>query len=826
MFRFSGFTQKANNAINVAMKQASLLGHTYIGSEHLVLGMLDENSGVAHIMLTGKNITFQAYRDLMIKNIGQGEKTNLTPEDFTPRCKKALEMSIIKARMLGQSYVGTEHIFMVISKEVDCYGIKLLKEMGLDPELVVSSMTQIINSETGENDIAEKYRRNNIIKAPSPPPISGKTPTLNKYSRDLCEMAKQGDLDPVIGRENEINRMIQILSRRTKNNPCIIGETGVGKTAVVEGLAQKIVFREVPDNLLNKRILSLDLTSVVAGAKYRGDFEERITKILQEVIENRDIILFIDEIHTIIGAGAAEGAIDAANILKPQLARGEIQLIGATTITEYRQFIEKDAALERRFGSIILNPPSESESIEILKGLRNRYESHHDIIITDDAIEAAVKLSSRFIPHRFLPDKAIDLLDEAASKLRMQYFMNPQDINELERRLNELNEEKETAVNSQDFELAADIRDREKTLKTKISEIKSYYVEDASPNRILTKKEIADLVSKITGIETANFSREEDKSLLNLEKQIGTRIIGQKKAIKALANAIRRGKSGLSDPKRPIGSFIFLGPTGVGKTELCNVLAQCLFGGKDNLIRLDMSEYMEKHSVSKLIGSPPGYVGYEQGGQLTEKVRTKPYCVVLLDEIEKAHEDIFNILLQILEDGTLTDSHGREVNFKNTVIIMTSNVGIRGITEKKSFGFGNADTGSTEIDKAVMEEVRKIFSPEFLNRIDEIIVFNKLKEEEIFEITRGIFSELSQRARNMGVRLTFSESIIEKISRESYDPVYGARPLRRNVQRLIEDRLAEKIISGEISGEENIYCDYDGDFIFTKQDETELVKKE
>lgn len=819
MFKFSGFTQRANNAVNVAIGQAGLMGHTYIGSEHLILGMLDENSGVAHTVLTGSGVSFAAYRKAITVTVGQGNKTQLTPEDFTPRCKKALEMSIIRARMMGQSFVGTEHILMVLAKEPDGYGVKLLREQGVDLDAVVESMASELQAEMGEAISGERVRRGGIIKAPSLPPITGnaggRTPNLDKYSRNLTELAELGELDPVIGREKEVARMIQILSRRTKNNPCLIGEAGVGKTAVVEGLAQRIASGEVPTDLLEKRIASLDLTSMVAGAKYRGDFEDRIKNVLEEVADNRHIILFIDELHTIMGAGAAEGAIDAANILKPQLARGEIQMIGATTIAEYRRYIEKDSALERRFQSVMVEQPSESDAIEILRGLKERYEDHHRLRISDEAITAAVTLSARFIPDRFLPDKAIDLMDEAASRLRMRDYSAPQDILDMEARLTQLRSEKERAILSQDFELAASIRDREKTLKSQIRQMRETDLANPFGQKSLEREDISQLVASVTGIEIANLTLEQGERLNHLEHELKARVMGQTQAVEAVANAIRRGKAGLADPSRPIGSFIFLGPTGVGKTELSRALAECLFGGKDALIRLDMSEYMEKHAVSKLIGSPPGYVGYEEGGQLTERVRRKPYSVLLFDEIEKAHPDVSNLLLQILEDGTLTDSQGRKVNFRNTVVILTSNVGARHITERKSLGFASGDAYREEdMKKDVMDELRRLFRPELLNRLDEIIVFSRLEPEELRQIARKLLSELSLRAEESGVSLDFSEATVDKIAGEGQDSVYGARPLRRAVRRNVEDRLARQILSGAVKPGQRILCDYQDDFTF------------
>ena len=821
MFRFSGFTQKANNAINVAIAQASALGHTYVGSEHLILGMLEEGSGVAHTVLVQKNINFESFRGQIIQNIGRGTKTNLTPEDFTPRCKRMLELSIVKARVMGQTYVGTEHILMVMAKETDCYGVKLLISLGCSPEVLASSMVESIGAELGEACSTDKSRRTPMR---SQPRQGGSTQTLDKYGRDLTEQARLGVLDPVIGREREVSRLVQILSRRSKNNPCLVGEAGVGKTAIVEGLAQKIISGSVPEPLRERRVVTLDISSMVAGAKYRGDFEDRVKTVLEEVSANREVILFIDELHTIIGAGAAEGAIDAANILKPQLARGEIQLIGATTITEYRKHIEKDAALERRFQSIEIDEPTEDEAIEILRGLRPRYEEHHKLHITDEAVIAAVTLSSKYIPDRFLPDKAIDLVDEAASRVRLSAFSTPESLGELERRLATHKDEKRKALTQRDFELAGEIRGREKILEQKIAEIRGGWTAIGSGalqpvSKDITKEEIARLISDITGIEIAALTQEQSRQLINLEDNLRLRVVGQSKAVSAVAGAIRRSKVGLKDPGRPIGSFIFLGPTGVGKTELCLALAEALFAKKDSLIRLDMSEYMEKHMVAKLIGSPPGYVGYEEGGQLTEKVRRRPYSVVLFDEIEKAHPDVFNILLQILEDGVLTDSQGRSVSFKNTVIIMTSNAGARHITEgKKSVGFAGADSSQSTQDmkREVMGEVRHIFKPEFLNRVDEIIVFDKLSRDEIREIARKMFTHLAGKARDMGIDLDFTESAISQISKEGFDIIYGARPLRRAVQQKIEDKLADNILKGNVLPGESLLCDYNGEFVFLK----------
>ena len=823
MFRFSGFTQKANNAINSAISQASSLGHTYVGSEHLVLGMLDEGSGVAYTVLAQKNINLESLRGQVIQNVGRGAKTHLTPEDFTPRCKKLLEMSIVKARLMGQPYVGTEHILMVMAKESDCYGVKLLTELGITPETLISGMLESISAELSKESGGGK----SLPIRPALPRSDSSAQTLERYGRDLTEQARLGLLDPVIGREREVARLIQILSRRSKNNPCLVGEAGVGKTAIVEGLAQKIVIGQVPDLLRDKRVVTLDLSSMIAGAKYRGDFEDRIKTVLEEVGYGRDVILFIDELHTIIGAGAAEGAIDAANILKPKLARGEIQLIGATTISEYRGHIEKDAALERRFQPVTVEEPTEDEAIEILRGLLPRYEEHHKLRITDEAVLAAVTLSAKYIPERYLPDKAIDLIDEAASRVRLRAFTTPENLGEMERDLLKFAAEKRAAIGERDFERAGDIRSRERALQSRVADLRGGWTPCDTTVEDVTKEEIARLISDITGIEVATLTGEQSRRLINLEEKLRLRIVGQEEAVTSVACAIRRGKVGLKDPRRPIGSFIFLGPTGVGKTELCLALAEALFAKKDSLIRLDMSEYMEKHTVARLIGSPPGYVGYGEGGQLTEKVRRKPYSVVLFDEMEKAHPDVLSILLQILEDGTLTDATGRSVSFKNTIIIMTSNVGARHITQQKAMGFAGGGGGdiSRDMKKEVMAELGRLFRPEFLNRVDETIVFDKLNPQQMREIACRMFNHLSGKARDMGIRLDFTESAITQISQEGFDLIYGARPLRRAVQRKIEDKLADKILGGAVLPGESLLCDYNGEFVFVKVTDSLPVSK-
>ncbi len=801
-YNFSGFTEKANTALNNAIDFAGKMGHTYVGSEHLLLGILSTGSGIAYECLTAKNITAEGLKSLIEKEIGVGNETRLTPDHFTPRAKRVLENAIAGCNNTGKKYVGTEHILIGILSEGDSYAIRFIKECGVDVGILTSDVLEksgiYVGADADNGFNASKNKE--------------KTENIDKFGRDLTKEAKAGKMDPVIGRETEITRVIQILCRRTKNNPCLIGEPGVGKTAIIEGLAQKIVSGDVPDILLNKRVVTLDLTGMVAGTKYRGDFEERIKAVIDEVTKSNDIILFIDEVHTIIGAGSAEGSTDAANILKPSLARGDFQLIGATTISEYRKNIEKDAALERRFQPVTVAEPNEDDAVLILKGLKDKYEAHHKVVITDEAIEAAVKLSVRYINDRYLPDKAIDLIDEAASRVRLSSSSAPSELKELEAEIEKLDAEKEDAVNSQDFEKAAQLRDKENAVKSKRDEIKSKWKENnAHQSGTVTEKEIADIISLSTGIPVSSLTKEESEKLLELPNELHKRIIGQDEAVVAVSKAIRRGRVGLKDPKRPIGSFIFLGPTGVGKTELCKALASAMFGSEDMMIRLDMSEYMEKHTVSRLVGSPPGYVGFEEGGQLTESVRKKPYSVILFDEIEKAHPDVFNIMLQILEDGVLTDSQGRKVNFKNTVIIMTSNIGARLITEKKvSFGFGenSDDKNDTEIKEKVLGELKGTFRPEFLNRVDDIIVFSKLKQDEIKLIAGNMLNDLNERLNKLNISVEFSESVVDNLSKTGFDDVYGARPLRRKIRTDIEDTISEKILDGSIKEGDKVKCDF------------------
>ena len=816
MYRFNGFTEKANTALNLAIESAENLGHTYIGSEHIVLGLLKEGTGVAATVLNKLQVTAGQLEQLMSEKIGTGTKTSLSADDFTPRSKRILQIAVMEAARLGHNYVGTEHLLIAILSEGDSYGVRFLQSLGAKSGDILNEISSALSS--GEDS------------APAPGMSStspGKgsksaTKTLDQFGRDLTALAAKGGIDPVIGRQTEIERVIQILSRRTKNNPCLIGEPGVGKTAVAEGLALKIAEGQVPELLKNKRVITLDLTGMVAGTKYRGDFEERIKAAMDEVRSAGNIILFIDELHTIIGAGSAEGSTDAANILKPALARGDFQVIGATTINEYRKYIEKDAALERRFQPVMVGEPSEEEAVEILKGLRDRYEAHHKVKITDEAIDAAVKLSSRYIADRFLPDKAIDLMDEASSRVRLRAFTAPTDLQDLEKRIKELEQEKAAAINAQEFERAAKVRDEEKKAKEELERQKNLWTEKRShEGGEVTPEDIANVVSVWTGIPVVQLTEEESERLLHLEETLHQRLVGQEEAVSAVSRAIRRGRVGLKDPKRPVGSFIFLGPTGVGKTELTKALAEAMFGDENAMIRLDMSEYMEKHTVSRLVGSPPGYVGYDEGGQLTEAVRRKPYSVVLFDEIEKAHPDVFNILLQILEDGRLTDAQGRKVDFKNTVIIMTSNVGARLITEKKgSLGFASEDNqklDSEKVKELVLGELKSTFRPEFLNRVDDIIVFHKLTDEDIREIAGRMLKTLQKRLSEIGVSAEFTEAAVAEIAKEGFDPIYGARPLRRAIQTKLEDRLSELMLEGKVHAGNQVVCNFEnGEFIFVE----------
>ena len=809
-YNFSGFTSKANEALNLAINSAERYGHVYIGSEHLLLGLLQIGSGVAFAVLNKNGITAEKIEEQIMTKIGCGTATRLSPDYFTPRAKTVIETAMSGCSSCGKKYVGTEHLLIGILSDKDSCAVGFIEAVDGD----ISVITDDIIKASGGMEPNQKFEN-----AKPNSKKSGKTETLSKYGINLTDEAKKGKLDPVIGRDKEIERVIQILCRRGKNNPCLIGEPGVGKTAIIEGLARKIAEGDVPDILENKQIYTLNLTGMVAGTKYRGDFEERIKSVIDEVTSSRDIILFIDEIHTIIGAGSAEGATDAANILKPALARGEFQLIGATTISEYRKNIEKDSALERRFQPVTVAEPNESDTLLILKGLRDKYEAHHKVKITDEALEASVKLSVRYISDRFLPDKAIDLIDEAGSKVRLKTIATPENFKELEEKIADIEAEKEEAIASQEYEKAASLRDKETELKEQLKKQKEEWKEkNYNFNGQVTGEDIAEIVSSWTGVPVSQLTEEESQRLLRLEEELHQRLIGQNEAVTAVAKAIRRGRVGLKDPKRPIGSFIFSGPTGVGKTELCKALAQSLFGSENMMIRLDMSEYMEKHTVSRLIGSPPGYVGFEEGGQLTEKVRRNPYSVVLFDEIEKAHPDVFNMLLQILEDGILTDSQGRKVDFKNTVIIMTSNVGARQITDKKiSFGFGenSANESETQIKDLVRNELKNTFKPEFLNRVDDIIVFSKLKRDEIGEIADKMLENLKVRLKGLNIDFSWDKSVTENLAEIGFDEIYGARPLRREIQNKIEDNLSEKLLEGTVKNGDCVNCIFEnGNFVF------------
>ena len=816
MYQFKGFTEKANKALNLAIESAEEMRHNYVGTEHILYGLVKEGSGVAATALNECGVTEDALREKLESINGTMSLVELTPDDFTPRTKRVLRAAVIISSKTGYTYVGTEHLLLAILSESDSYAVAFLEELGVSVERLAQAVSK--GMQGGADDGFGGFENES---APNGSQKGGSA--LDKFGRDLTQAAKNGEIDPVIGREKEIQRVIQILSRRTKNNPVLIGEPGVGKTAVAEGLALEIAKGNVPEILKDKRVVSLDLTGMVAGAKYRGDFEERIKAAIDEVKKSKNTILFIDELHTIVGAGAAEGSADAANILKPSLARGDFQVIGATTLNEYRKYIEKDAALERRFQPVKVGEPTPEQAVQILKGLRDSYEAHHKVKITDEAINAAVTVSSRYIADRYLPDKAIDLIDEGASKVRLASLTSPDNVKELEDEIADYEKEKASAINEQDFERAARLRDEQKELQTKLDDAKKKWQEQQKGNSgEVTAEDIAKIVSEWTGIPVVQLTKEESERLLNMENVLHERVIGQSEAVTAIAKAIRRGRVGLKDPKRPVGSFIFLGPTGVGKTELCKALAEAMFGDENAMLRLDMSEYMEKHTVSKLIGSPPGYVGFEEGGQLTEKVRRKPYSVVLFDEIEKAHPDVFNMLLQILEDGRLTDSQGRTVDFKNTIIIMTSNVGARLITEKQSsLGFNSENENAEESEKKdikelVTGELRKVFRPEFLNRVDDIIVFNKLNKDEIKQIAVKMLKTLENRLDKMNIKISFTDNAISEIADKGFDENYGARPLRRAIQNEIEDPLSEQMLEGKVKDGAVVTCDFaDGQFTFT-----------
>ncbi len=802
MFHFNGFTQKANDAVNLAIAQASALGHTYIGSEHLLLGLVSSERSTACILLAARGIELQDVTECVVRTAGRAPRCALTPEDLTPCCRRILEGAVLEAKESGSTLVGTEHLLLALLRETDCGAVALIRELGADPAAISKSLGETIAGSRfygGERSSSRTQSRQAGKTAP-------KTQTLDKFSRDLTAMARENRLDPVVGREQEIDRVIRILCRRSKNNPCLVGEAGVGKTAVVEGLAQRIANRAIPDELREKRVMSLDLASVLAGTKYRGDFEERIKAIINEVVHADNVILFIDEIHNMMGIGAAEGAIDAANILKPQLARGELQLIGATTFEEYRKHIEKDSALERRFQRVVIKEPNEQQAIEILKGIRGRYEAHHHLSIPDETLVSAVKLSSQYLNDRFLPDKAIDLIDEAAAcvKLRQLSDRAVNDAGHSALRTSTLANQRKDALARCDFEAAARLQKEAALLQERGNSRM-----EASEALSVSPQDIADLIAQRTGIALSALTGEESKRLIGLEERLSGMVVGQEQAIGAVSRAIRRGRVGLGDPNRPVGSFLFLGPTGVGKTELCRALSTVLFGSQEAMIRLDMSEYMEKQAVSKLIGSPPGYVGYDDGGQLTEQIRRRPYAVVLFDEVEKAHPDVLPLLLQLLEDGRLTDAQGRTCSFKNAVLIMTSNIGARKITDQSRLGFSDPDQSGNRDDsirRDVMAELRRSFKPELLNRIDEIVVFHLLNHDQLTEITRGLLAAVARRMKARGIQVEFDDSVIERIVQTGSNSDYGARPLRRRIQSEIEDLLAQQILTQSIQPGDRLLC--------------------
>ncbi len=815
------FTQKAQNAINNALRFAEKLGHTYIGSEHILLGLTAETDSAALKLLESRGASYADVENIVRSISGVGDTCSLSSADMTPRLKKILEASAFIRTKYHHNYIGTEHLLCAVLLERSCVAVKLLLSLGVDVDGLISDIEGFLSDgiagigRTGSAVLGKDNRKNSN-------PSLYDAPTTAQHGRDLCELARSGKLDPIIGRDTEMERVVQILSRRTKNNPCLIGEPGVGKTAVIEGLAQRIVEGSVPETLRDKIIVTLDISSMIAGAKYRGEFEERLKNVMSEVIKNPNIILFIDEIHVIIGAGAAEGAVDAANILKPALARGEIQVIGATTIEEYRRHIERDSALERRFQSVTVGEPTAEEAVRILHGLRDKYEAHHKLKITDDAIEAAVRLSVRYISDRRLPDKAIDLIDEAASHKRISSMTPSGDILKLEDELKRVTGEKEASIRSQDFEGAAALRDREHELHKKYETEKNKWTSERDTSELsIGEQEIAEIVTAWTKIPVSRLAEEESKRLLHLDMILKERVIGQDEAVDAVARAIRRGRTGLKDPNRPVGSFIFLGLTGVGKTELSKALADVMFGSESAMIRVDMSEYMESHSTSKLIGSPPGYVGYDKGGQLTEMIRRHPYSVVLFDEIEKAHPDVFNVLLQILDDGILSDAQGRKADFKNTVIIMTSNVGAADIVSSRRLGFTVTDEKLEEKDRirsSVTDSLKRTFKPEFLNRIDEIIVFNKLEGECVKKIATLLLNKIRARCADIGIDVTFSDDVAELIASEGFDPDYGARPIRRAAVRLVEDTFSEAILEGNIREGDSITASVaDGKVVYKKK---------
>ena len=793
------FTPRAEEALRLSQEAAEEMGHGYVGSEHLLLGLIREEEGIAHRVLSEYGVADEMVCDVLQRSVGKGLSGTAPSQGLTPRAKSVVELAVSEAARMGSSYIGTEHLLMGILREGGNMALRILRTMGVDSKKMYSSIVQKLNDTPHTVTSGASTANRESDK---------KNKTLAEFTRDLTEAARAGKLDPVVGREKEIQRVIQILSRRTKNNPVLIGEPGVGKTAIAEGLAERIASGDVPEELLDKKILSLDLSGMVAGTKYRGEFEERIKNTLAEVKKAGNVILFIDELHTIVGAGSAEGAVDAANIIKPALGRGEIRVIGATTLNEYRKYIEKDAALERRFQPVTVGEPTPEATLEILKGLRDKYESHHKLTITDEALEAAVQLSKRYIGDRFLPDKAIDLMDEAASQVRMTAEASSPDLKALEEKITALHREKTEAVAAQDFEKAAQLRDIEKNYQEQVEIERDNWRKQLAQNRgNVTADDVAKVVAGWTGIPVTRLTEDESMRLLKLEEKLHQRVVGQDEAVNAVAKAIRRSRVGLKDPKRPIGSFLFLGPTGVGKTELCKTLAEAMFGDENAMVRIDMSEYMEKHTVSRLVGSPPGYVGHEEGGQLTEKVRRKPYSVVLFDEIEKAHEDVWNILLQILEDGIVTDSQGRKVDFKNTIIVMTSNVGAKNITaDAARLGFDGSEKGEKESEEvrfdrirdAVMADLKRTFRPEFLNRIDEIIVFRQLTEDNIRQIARRMLDVTGARMAQQGITLAADDDAVAELARDGFDPQYGARPLRRAIQSMVEDAVAEKMLEGQL----------------------------
>ena len=815
------FTPRAEEALRLAQEAAGELGHGYVGTEHLLLGLIREEEGLAHTVLTDAGLTDDMMVEIIKKSIGVGLPGSNPAQGLTPRAKRVIEIAMEDSVRGGYPYIGTEHLLAGLLREGNNMAVRILRTAGADARHLYTSLMQKLN-DTPRGKAAESR----ATAATSAREDSGKNKTLREYTRDLTADARAGKLDPVIGRDNEIQRVVQILSRRTKNNPCLIGEPGVGKTAIAEGLARKIAMGDVPEDLLDKRLLSLDLSGMVAGTKYRGEFEERIKKVLSEVKKDGNIILFIDEVHTIVGAGSAEGAVDAANIIKPALGRGEIRCLGATTLNEYRKYIEKDAALERRFQPVQVQEPAPEAALEILRGLREKYELHHNLQITDEALEAAVSLSTRYINDRFLPDKAIDLMDEAASRVRMEEEELSPEIKSLEEKIAALAKDKDAAITKQDFETAAQLRDIEKNYQDQLDMEREHRRKNRCQHRPVLEEDIASVVAEWTGIPVTRLTEDESQRLLRMEELLHERVVGQEEAVTAVAKAIRRSRVGLKDPKRPIGSFLFLGPTGVGKTELCKSLAEAMFGDENAMIRIDMSEYMERHTVSRLIGSPPGYVGHEEGGQLTEKVRRKPYAVILFDEIEKAHEDVWNVLLQILDDGRITDSQGRTVDFKNTVIVMTSNIGAKSLTAASAkLGFSTEKTDDDDTEKAferakelVVTELRQTFRPEFLNRIDETIVFRALTEADIQEVARRMLKTVSSRMESMGIHLDASNDAVAELAREGFDPKYGARPLRRAIQNKVEDAVAEKLLDGTLTNGDTAQLMVEGnELVVTRQ---------